>query len=129
VIVSLANLLCLPVLIFTKLVRQSRLVLTPNCQNSFRCVFNSRHLAVDLVSLTFTKPILDFMQTIPAVVYFIPINAFFGTGNPPGVLATIIICEASGYPPSCPGNAFYYEGHQSDDSNELIDGGDYLSPK
>ncbi|MDH3663651.1 MAG: ABC transporter permease subunit [Alphaproteobacteria bacterium] len=35
-------------------------------------------------------PILDFMQTMPAFVYLIPIIAFFGTGKPPGVLATII---------------------------------------
>ena len=30
------------------------------------------------------------MQTMPAFVYLIPIIAFFGTGKPPGVLATII---------------------------------------
>ena len=35
-------------------------------------------------------PVLDFMQTMPAFVYLIPIIAFFGTGKPPGVLATII---------------------------------------
>lgn len=39
---------------------------------------------------TFAEPILDFMQTMPAFVYLIPIIAFFGTGKPPGVLATII---------------------------------------
>lgn len=36
------------------------------------------------------EPILDFMQTMPAFVYLIPIIAFFGTGKPPGVLATLI---------------------------------------
>ncbi len=36
------------------------------------------------------EPVLDFMQTMPAFVYLIPIIAFFGTGKPPGVLATII---------------------------------------
>ena len=36
------------------------------------------------------RPILDFMQTMPAFVYLIPIIAFFGTGKPPGVLATLI---------------------------------------
>ncbi len=41
------------------------------------------------------EPVLDFMQTMPAFVYLIPIIAFFGTGNPPGVLATIIF----GMPP------------------------------
>ena len=40
-------------------------------------------------------PVLDFMQTMPAFVYLIPIIAFFGTGKPPGVLATIIF----GMPP------------------------------
>jgi len=39
---------------------------------------------------TFAEPVLDFMQTMPAFVYLIPIIAFFGTGKPPGVLATII---------------------------------------
>lgn len=41
------------------------------------------------------EPVLDLMQTLPAFVYLIPIIAFFGTGNPPGVLATIIF----GMPP------------------------------
>ena len=40
-------------------------------------------------------PVLDFMQTMPAFVYLIPIIAFFGTGKPPGVLATIVF----GMPP------------------------------
>jgi glycine betaine/proline transport system permease protein len=40
-------------------------------------------------------PVLDLMQTLPAFVYLIPIIAFFGTGKPPGVLATIIF----GMPP------------------------------
>ncbi|MEP4199246.1 MAG: ABC transporter permease subunit [Aliishimia sp.] len=37
-----------------------------------------------------SEPVLDFMQTMPAFVYLIPIIAFFGTGKPPGVLATLI---------------------------------------
>ena len=37
-----------------------------------------------------SRPVLDFMQTMPAFVYLIPIIAFFGTGKPPGVLATVI---------------------------------------
>ncbi len=41
------------------------------------------------------RPILDFMQTMPAFVYLIPVIAFFGTGKPPGVLATIVF----GMPP------------------------------
>ena len=41
------------------------------------------------------QPVLDFMQTMPAFVYLIPIIAFFGTGKPPGVLATLVF----GMPP------------------------------
>ena len=41
------------------------------------------------------RPILDFMQTMPAFVYLIPVIAFFGTGKPPGIIATIIF----GLPP------------------------------
>ncbi len=41
------------------------------------------------------RPVLDFMQTMPAFVYLIPIIAFFGTGKPPGILATLIF----GMPP------------------------------
>ncbi len=36
------------------------------------------------------KPILDFMQTMPAFVYLIPAVFFFGTGSVPGVLASVI---------------------------------------
>lgn len=36
------------------------------------------------------KPILDFMQTLPAFVYLIPAVAFFGIGMVPGVLASVI---------------------------------------
>lgn len=41
------------------------------------------------------RPVLDFMQTMPAFVYLIPVIAFFGTGKPPGIIATIIF----GLPP------------------------------
>ena len=41
------------------------------------------------------RPILDFMQTMPAFVYLIPVIAFFGTGKPPGIIATVIF----GLPP------------------------------
>ncbi|WP_372740863.1 ABC transporter permease [Neptunomonas sp.] len=44
---------------------------------------------------TAVRPVLDFMQTMPAFVYLIPIIAFFGTGKPPGILATLIF----GMPP------------------------------
>lgn len=36
------------------------------------------------------KPVLDFMQTMPAYVYLIPSVLFFGLGTVPGVIATII---------------------------------------
>ncbi len=36
------------------------------------------------------KPILDFMQTMPAFVYLIPAIFFFSVGNTPGVIATVI---------------------------------------
>ncbi|GKQ42545.1 glycine/betaine ABC transporter permease [Companilactobacillus sp. RD055328] len=36
------------------------------------------------------KPILDFMQTMPAFVYLIPAVAFFGIGMMPGVFASVI---------------------------------------
>lgn len=36
------------------------------------------------------KPILDFMQTMPAFVYLIPAVSFFGLGVVPGVVATVI---------------------------------------
>jgi len=43
----------------------------------------------------FGRPVLDFMQTMPAFVYLIPVIAFFGTGKPPGILVAIIF----GLPP------------------------------
>lgn len=36
------------------------------------------------------KPVLDFMQTMPAFVYLIPAVAFFGIGMVPGVVASVI---------------------------------------
>ena len=36
------------------------------------------------------KPILDFMQTMPAFVYLIPAVAFFGIGVVPGVFSSVI---------------------------------------
>ncbi|MEQ8654531.1 MAG: ABC transporter permease subunit [Kiloniellales bacterium] len=38
----------------------------------------------------FVRPILDFMQTMPAFVYLIPVIAFFGTGKPAAIIATMI---------------------------------------
>lgn len=36
------------------------------------------------------KPILDFMQTMPAFVYLIPAVSFFGLGVVPGIVSTVI---------------------------------------
>jgi glycine betaine/proline transport system permease protein len=36
------------------------------------------------------RPVLDFMQTMPAFVYLIPAVMFFSTGKVPGAIATII---------------------------------------
>ena len=36
------------------------------------------------------RPILDFMQTMPAFVYLIPAVLFFGLGEVPGIIATLI---------------------------------------
>ena len=41
------------------------------------------------------RPVLDFMQTMPAFVYLIPVIALFGIGKPPGVIATLFF----GMPP------------------------------
>jgi len=46
-------------------------------------------------AFNFARPILDLMQTMPSFVYLIPIIAFFGTGKPPGILASMIF----GLPP------------------------------
>ena len=43
----------------------------------------------DIVSRT-VRPILDFMQTMPAFVYLIPAVLFFRLGQVPGVIATVI---------------------------------------
>ncbi|WP_020402542.1 ABC transporter permease [Gracilimonas tropica] len=37
-----------------------------------------------------TRPVLDFMQTMPAFVYLIPAVLFFGLGEVPGIIATLI---------------------------------------
>lgn len=41
------------------------------------------------------RPVLDFMQSMPAFVYLIPVIAFFGVGKPPGIVASIVF----GFPP------------------------------
>jgi glycine betaine/proline transport system permease protein len=49
----------------------------------------------DKVSKT-VKPVLDFLQTLPAFVYLIPALALFGVGVAPGVIATLIFSVAPG---------------------------------
>lgn len=46
------------------------------------CARSSRAYAV-------IRPVLDFMQTMPAFVYLIPVIALFGIGKPPAVIATL----------------------------------------
>ncbi|KUJ67183.1 glycine/betaine ABC transporter permease [Streptomyces albus subsp. albus] len=49
-------------------------------------IWASRSRAVSVV----LRPVLDFMQTMPAFVYLIPGIFFFGVGVVPGVIATIV---------------------------------------
>ena len=42
------------------------------------------------------KPVLDFMQTMPAMVYLIPALVMFRVGVVPGIIATIIFAMAPG---------------------------------
>jgi len=49
----------------------------------------------DTVS-TIVKPVLDFMQTMPAFVYLIPTVVIFLTGVVPGIVATVIFALAPG---------------------------------
>lgn len=46
----------------------------------------AKYDAVDRV----VRPVLDFMQTMPAFVYLIPAVMFFGLGMVPGVMATVV---------------------------------------
>lgn len=42
------------------------------------------------------RPVLDFMQTLPAMIYLIPAILFFGTGAPAKIVATLIFALAPG---------------------------------
>ncbi|QNS07239.1 ABC transporter permease/substrate binding protein [Streptomyces xanthii] len=42
------------------------------------------------------RPILDLMQTLPAMVYLIPAILFFGSGAPAGIVATLIFAVPPG---------------------------------
>lgn len=45
---------------------------------------------------TVVRPVLDFMQTIPALVYLVPAVFFFSIGYAPGIVATIVFATAPG---------------------------------
>jgi glycine betaine/proline transport system permease protein len=42
------------------------------------------------------KPVLDFMQAMPALAYLVPIIVIFGIGVTPGMIATLIFCMPPG---------------------------------
>ena len=52
--------------------------------------------AVSSTVSAIVKPVMDFMQTMPAFVYLIPAVTFFSTGVVPGVFATIIFALPPG---------------------------------
>ena len=52
------------------------------------------------------RPVLDFMQTLPAFVYLIPAVMFFNLGVVPGAFATLIFAMP-------PGGALYHTGYPS----------------
>ncbi|WP_100446882.1 ABC transporter permease [Glycomyces xiaoerkulensis] len=45
---------------------------------------------------TVVRPILDFMQTLPAFVYLLPVVMFYGIGPVPGMIATIVFSMPPG---------------------------------
>jgi glycine betaine/proline transport system permease protein len=49
-------------------------------------ILNAHNRLLNIIS----RPALDFMQTIPPFVYLIPALMFFGLGEVPGVIATVI---------------------------------------
>ena len=56
-------------------------------------VFMAKNDIIDQVM----RPILDFMQTMPAFVYLIPAVMFFSLGRVPGVIATIIFAYGASH--------------------------------
>ncbi|MEU3601831.1 ABC transporter permease/substrate binding protein [Streptomyces sp. NPDC006798] len=55
-------------------------------------IWASRSATVSAV----VRPVLDFMQTMPAMVYLIPGIIFFGVGVVPGIIATIVFALPPG---------------------------------
>lgn len=52
--------------------------------------------AENRLASTIARPILDFMQTLPAFVYLLPVVMLWGIGVTPGIIATIIFCMPPG---------------------------------
>lgn len=52
--------------------------------------------AKNQVVSNFVRPVMDLMQTMPALVWLIPAMAMFGLGMPSGILATIIFALPPG---------------------------------
>lgn len=48
------------------------------------------------IASTIVRPVLDFMQTMPAFVYLIPAIVLFRTGVVPGIVASIVFATAPG---------------------------------
>ena len=45
---------------------------------------------------TAVRPILDFMQTMPAFVYLVPVVVLLSIGNPPAIIATVVFAMPPG---------------------------------
>jgi len=52
--------------------------------------------AKNAVASNITRPVMDFMQTMPAFVYLIPTLFFWGIGVTPGVVSTIVFAMPPG---------------------------------
>jgi glycine betaine/proline transport system permease protein len=92
----------MPVLIAAGLLLIQNLRLWPESMETLALVITSTFIALIIAiptgitasrSETFDRimrPFLDFMQTMPSFVYLIPAVIFFGLGNVPGIIATVI---------------------------------------
>ena len=66
-----------------------RLSTNPNTASKVFCAAR-KHRARRPRVYAFIRPIMDFMQTMPAFVFMIPVIAFFGTGKPAAIVTTMI---------------------------------------
>ncbi|MBU9723777.1 MULTISPECIES: ABC transporter permease [Bacillaceae] len=76
--------------LWTQLVQSFTLVLIASLLSVIIGVPFGILMAKNNIAQTIMKPVLDFMQTMPAFVYLIPAAAFFGIGYVPGVFASLI---------------------------------------